>query len=161
MQSLTHISTPDLERLHTMIERGVFGTVFTVKSLEHTHLERLIPKIRGLEQCEIQTLAAVITAVLSERKQQHTPSVQLVWTGPDMRGSSVRHTGIVVRELLERAKKHVLIAGYSFAHGEHILEPLHTAMRDRSVRCEMFIHIDPADDVVVNPSRFFEEAVER
>jgi hypothetical protein len=47
----------------------------------------------------------------------------------------------VVRELFCRAKRSVLIAGYTFDHGPEILQPLHEVMEKLGVEVSMFVHV--------------------
>ena len=91
-------------------------------------------------------------AVRAERMRHPATRVSLVWTGPETRASAARDTTVVVRELFEGAQRHVVVAGYSFEHGEGILAPLHAAMRDRGVRVEMFVHLEEAREVPADPA---------
>ncbi len=49
---------------------------------------------------------------------------------------------MVVRELFQSAQKSVLVAGFSFDHGEEILRPLYEAMRDRGVEASLFLDLN-------------------
>lgn len=51
---------------------------------------------------------------------------------------------LLVRELFAAAREQVLVAGFSFDHGEHIFAPLHDAMRNRGVSTEIFIDVEAA-----------------
>jgi integrase len=51
----------------------------------------------------------------------------------------------------------VLLAGYSFDHGREILEPLHTAMRDRNVAVDMYLHVERAPRNEADLDRYAEK----
>jgi phosphatidylserine/phosphatidylglycerophosphate/cardiolipin synthase-like enzyme len=63
-----------------------------------------------------------------------------VWTGPEAQNSLARDTGIVVRQLFERAERKVIIGGFRFDHGADILRPLYERMQN-GLRVDMFVDI--------------------
>lgn len=146
---LTGLSVPDLERLSQAIEAGGLGTHVNAPALARLKLHH--EALRSYVGLDWSTVHWMIRAVLEERARPPATRVSLVWTGPETRASAARDTAVVVRELFEGARWHVLVAGYSFEKGEAILAPLYEAMRDRGVRAEMFVHLPEASAVPVDP----------
>lgn len=136
--SLAGLSTAELEALARRIERGELDCPL---SADLPSLSDLPPLLFGHERA---ATLALIAAVLAERARRQGPTIELVWTGPDIKGALSRDTAVVVRELFASATRSVLVAGYAFDHGEEILRPLHAVMRDRGVIAELFIDIPRA-----------------
>jgi phosphatidylserine/phosphatidylglycerophosphate/cardiolipin synthase-like enzyme len=86
-------------------------------------------------------LRAVIGAVLSERQNRHSPKLTLVWTGEDPRLGHSRHTKIYLPQLFARARKHILIAGYSFDQSSQLFDSLHGVMIEHGVAVQLFVDI--------------------
>lgn len=71
------------------------------------------------------------------------PRVDLVWTGPEEVGTASRDTGVVVRELFERAERSVLIAGFAIYQGKQVFEALANRMEERpELVVRMFLNIE-------------------
>jgi len=149
--SFTGFSTPDLERALKVLDEGRFlGSKVTLPGLHRLGLYGVMGELRAYLGLDWATMRWMIDAVLAERRRPPSTRVSLVWTGPETRSSSARDTAVVVRELFEGARWHVLIAGYAFERGEGVLAPLHEAMRDREVKVEMFVHLDGAEEAPVD-----------
>jgi len=86
-----------------------------------------------------------LLTALAERAHHGRVALDLVWTGPDTKVSEARYTPVVVRELFEKARHHVIVGGYSFDHGDQLFEPLHRVMRDQGVTAEIFVDIGQMD----------------
>lgn len=139
--SLAEIGTRELEALRSRIVRGEFDCPLSRELPSLAVLGRHAPALFG--QTQAATLA-LIDSVLDERRAPR-PLLDLVWTGPDGKGSRSRDTAVVVREMFAQATRSVLIAGYAFDHGSEILRPLHEVMRDRGVETDLFVDIPRAD----------------
>jgi phosphatidylserine/phosphatidylglycerophosphate/cardiolipin synthase-like enzyme len=83
--------------------------------------------------------ALLLEAVVAERRRTRR-APELVWTGPDVTGSTARDTAIVLRQLFDGAQQEILLAGYAFDHAETILRPLHGAML-RGVAASLFLDV--------------------
>lgn len=101
----------------------------------------------------------VLDVAVAERNAARRPAPELVWSGPERTNSTARDTAVVLRELFERAKSQVILAGYDFTHGSSLLEPLWIAMRDRSVDAHFFVHIEQADLVVSDEEAYGDQKV--
>lgn len=86
----------------------------------------------------------ILEAVLSERQTQPAPPA-LVWSGPAPLKAAKRDTAVALRRLFESAQHRVVLAGYAFHHTAEILAPLHTAMVERGVQVDVFLHIEIDD----------------
>lgn len=74
--------------------------------------------------------------------------VKVVWSGEDGRVSRARYTVVVVPELFARARRHVLLAGYSFDRGAELFAPLHAVMRDHGVTVDLFLDLGQLEDAL-------------
>ncbi len=151
---LTALSLPDIERVLRAATAGDLGPVLTREGLLRARIDALEPALKPLMGSAISSVTMVLGAVRAERQRSPATRVSLVWTGPETRGSGARDTAVVVRELFATARRHVLIAGYSFEKGEEILAPLHAAMRSRAVVAEMFVHLREATEVQADPELY-------
>lgn len=140
-RGLSRVPWPLLEQLLTALERGrVECPLTTIELLDAgfgAHAEALTTTLAGLDE---RAVRAALRLVLAERRFRPPPRLDLVWSGPEARGSVSRDTGLVVRRLFESAERSVLVGGYAFDTPE-ILAPLHEAMRDRGVHAAVFIEI--------------------
>lgn len=160
MSGRIDLSLPDLERVLAAAKAGELGAALTTEGLTRAHLGALGDGLGALIGAPVDTMVRVLSAVREERLRPPATKVALVWTGPETRGSGARDTAVVVREMFEAAERHVLIAGYSFERGEGILAPLHTAMRERGVRVEMFVHLREATGVQTDPEGYLRAQAE-
>lgn len=140
-RGLSGVSRALLEQLVVAVERGRVDCPLTEVELVDEGLGSIAPAVMAsLEGLDAKATLAVLRAVIAERTHRPPPRLDLVWSGPDARGSVSRDTSLVVRELFEGATREVLVGGYSFDKSE-ILAPLHQAMRDRGVRATIFMDI--------------------
>lgn len=141
MMSLLEASTKDLETLAKAIERKSVRFPLSGAKLRALGAARLEPHLALLGGLDAAQAQALLSCVLAERRQQRGPRIELVWTGPDLRQSVIRDTGIVVRDLFEGAQRSVLIGGCYFTEGEDILKPLYRALRERDVQATFCMNI--------------------
>jgi phosphatidylserine/phosphatidylglycerophosphate/cardiolipin synthase-like enzyme len=139
---LSRVSDDDLTALVNMIDHGELRAPFTRAALSARGLGDLTETLHPYASLDARGFRAVIDVVLSERRNRHTPKLSLVWTGEDPRSSYCRHTKIYLPQLLSRARRHVLIAGYSFDHGASLFECLHAAMTEHGVSVQLFVDIN-------------------
>jgi CO dehydrogenase/acetyl-CoA synthase epsilon subunit len=72
----------------------------------------------------------VIYSLLEIRKMLNNvdsmtdPTLEIVWTGPEMLNSSLRDTSIVAQEMFREAKEDVLIAGFAFYQGKDLFSEI-------------------------------------
>lgn len=83
----------------------------------------------------------VVQSLIDAKVGVQRPKIDVVWTGPEGSGGTARDTWVVLAQLLADARKSVLIAGYSFDHGNELFRTLHRNMRDHGVTCDMFINV--------------------
>jgi len=139
---LTSLPDSTLEALAKAIERGSLSCPLHPAGAAQAgfgeHASELVAILGDLDARAVLT---VLGAVLSERERHTTTDLELVWTGPLTRGATHRDTGVVMRQLFTRAEHEVLLAGYSFDHGEELFAPLHEAMTQRGVKAQFFLDI--------------------
>ena len=155
--NLTSIATADLQILGKALQCGEIDDL-APESLAAMGLGRLEAVLSPLSPMGRNALT-VLQAVLAERRRP-SARLELVWTGPEQGLRPTRDTGVVVRELFCRAQRDVIVAGYSFDHGQEILRPLHEAMRDRGVEARILLHIQRTPRGS-DPKRHLRDAVER
>jgi len=89
-------------------------------------------------------LAHVLRATASERRssQRAADRTELVWTGPDSRGTRGRDTAVVVRDLFASAARSVLVSTYAIFQGRQVFEPLAARMDAvPSLSVRLFVHV--------------------
>ena len=68
--------------------------------------------------------------------------IDLVTTGPEVRGVTNRDTCVVVRELFHKAEESVLVAGYAVYQGQRVFQALADRMQERGdLKVRMFLDI--------------------
>jgi phosphatidylserine/phosphatidylglycerophosphate/cardiolipin synthase-like enzyme len=159
--ALSRLSLPVLSQVLTAIERGRIECPITEIDLVDQGLARFAPDLLGsLQELSAAGCALVLRAVIAERMHHRPPRIDLVWSGPDAHGSQSRDTALVLQGLFESAQASVLIAGYAFDRAE-ILRPLFEAMRDRSVKTQLFIHLEPTAPSAVVLQEYATRAIDQ
>jgi phosphatidylserine/phosphatidylglycerophosphate/cardiolipin synthase-like enzyme len=142
---LTAWSVSDLERLAARVRDGLIKAPLSDDDLAAARVGGRVADIPWVTQLDGAGLLAVLEVALAERAAASAPRIELVWTGPDVAGATSRDTAVVVRQLFESAEKDVLVAGYSFDHGDEILAPLHDRMKAHGVRVQLFLDLPRAE----------------
>lgn len=144
MSGLAGMSSEELERLASALDRGVLGIPLSDASLRAHGFD--VEKVRAsaVPDLDARAAACVVRAVIADRAARPATRLDLVWTGPETRIATSRDTAVLVRELFAGAQRDVLIAGFSFDHGEEIFEPLHRVMTDRGVHAEIYLDVQRA-----------------
>jgi hypothetical protein len=151
MRSLAGVSLPDLRALRLALSNATLRPPLDRLGLEHAGLHHVASTLlEVLGDLELVAAIAVLDVAIAERTLRPVPNVELVWTGVESVHAHARDTAVVVRELFAGATRSVVVAGYRFDHVDDLLEPLHTAMRDRGVKARLFVDIerepgDPGD----------------
>ena len=141
-RGLTALSLPQLRSLTEAIERGELACpVGRAALIQHGTGPGTDDVLAALGELPRDAALAALRIALAERVLRPPPHLDLVWTGPDPRLGHARDTAVLVRELFEGAQASVLIAGYSFDHGQDIFAALHAGMRDRGVTVEVFADV--------------------
>lgn len=137
---LAALPSEELERLAVAIDRGAIGCPVGETDLRaHGFVPAAI--VHALDGLDARAAARVLRAIATDRADRPPPHLDLVWTGPETRVATSRDTAVLVRELFASARREVLIAGFSFDHGEEIFEPLHAVMRDHAVETAIYLDI--------------------
>lgn len=138
---LRAIATADLQDVVQAIVARRLRCPLTSSDLQAAgfgHIAELAEVLSGLDAPGAER---ALSLVITERLCREVPRLELVWTGPEPRISESRDTAVVVRHLFEDARESVIVAGFSFDHGDDIFRPLHAAMRDHGVTTDVFLEI--------------------
>ncbi len=141
MANLAHVSLPDLKALAQALDRGHIRPPFEHEALLSLDLANLSDTIDFLRPLSVDAVRAILAVAIGEREERPVPRLDLVWTGPEAKISPARDTGMVVRELFDKARRDVLICGFTFDHGEEIFRPLHAAMVEHGVETALFLDV--------------------
>jgi phosphatidylserine/phosphatidylglycerophosphate/cardiolipin synthase-like enzyme len=109
-----------------------------------SELERL--RAAGMTSAQI---GIVMNLLATERSRQQSDQdrIQMVWTGPDQDGPSVRDTGVVARELLSQATRSILLTTFSISRDSKTFEPVSEAMiRNRNLDVTVILNVDLSRD---------------
>lgn len=132
------IPTSTLRAFRDALAAGRIEAPISAGSLRLLRLNMVAEHAEELRELSAQALVAVIDACLSERARASGSRSELVWTGPEGKGSLCRDTAVVVQTLFQEATESVLIAGFRFDNGKDLLRSLHQAMKDRNVSCVIY-----------------------
>lgn len=124
------------ERIHVPIDRETL--------ISHGFRHQLDAIAGALAGHRSAACLAILDVALAEREDRQAPP-DLVWSGPDGASGGARDTAVVLRELFEGARENVILAGYSFEGGSHILEPLHQRMVSEKLDVRFFIDVEQVD----------------
>ncbi len=158
--SLADVSTSALQRLRDAIASHALSAPLTRSSLVsfgiRNQLDALEAALSGHSRL---ACLAIIDVALAERAGADQPAPELVWTGPEGDGGTARDTAVVLRELFESARDHVILAGYSFTHAKSVLAPLHATMKAHDVRATFFVNLEQPAAATDPPERHAEIAL--
>lgn len=138
---LSAITEQDLIALVAALDRGDLRAPMGPAGLQANGFGHMVEALRPYLDLGPDALRAIVDAVLAERLHHKAPRLTLVWTGDDPGVSHSRHTRVVLSELFARAREHVLVAGYSFDHGEELFASLHRCMADHGVTADFFVDV--------------------
>ncbi|MCB9591140.1 MAG: phospholipase [Sandaracinaceae bacterium] len=157
---MAEVATSALERLRDAIDARSLDTPVTRSSLTGFGIRNQLDALTGALQGHSRLAClAILDAALAERAKLTRPAPELVWTGPEGHGATARDTAIVLRELFESARDHVILAGYSFTHARNVLAPLHATMKTHGVRATFFVDITQPKVAADPPERHADEAL--
>lgn len=158
--SLVEVSTAALERIRDAVVDERLQAPLSRASLVsfgvRHQLDALTAALSGHSRL---ACLGLLDAVLAERQRARRPSPELVWTGPEGHHATARDTAVVLRELFEGARAHVILAGYSFTHAQSVLAPLHASMRDYGVRATFFVDVAQPKATTTPPELHAERAL--
>jgi phosphatidylserine/phosphatidylglycerophosphate/cardiolipin synthase-like enzyme len=102
--------------------------------------------LQELSSCGMPAVAIAraleLLAVGYESRPPIEDVIDLVTTGPEVRGATNRDTSVVVRELFNKAEESVLVAGYAVYQGQRVFQALADRMLDRgNLKVRMFLDI--------------------
>lgn len=135
---LHDVATHDLRELLTLLKAKTLQQPWSNGlAMARPAMVPWAAQLDGLPEVAVQ---AVLRAVLAEREAQREPP-EMVWTGPEGAASTARDTSAVVANMLQRARKEVLLASYVFGSTKGIFQPLHDVMTAYGVRAMIFIDV--------------------
>lgn len=147
------LGKPHLEALAKALEGGHLTAPFAA-----AQVKRCVPEdsaagvsvaLRALHDRQLEPKAIAwglrLLAGEHETRQDLHDRVELVWTGPDQAGSTLRDTLIVVRELLRSAEESVVLTSYVLDKGPTTRELL-SALSERmeshpTLRVRLYVNV--------------------
>jgi phosphatidylserine/phosphatidylglycerophosphate/cardiolipin synthase-like enzyme len=153
-RGLVSVARPALERLARLFAAGRLQGTVTESALVSAGLAQARDLLAVLGGLEASTARMMVEVALAERVHRPPPRLELVWTGPEAPNATARDTSVLVRSLFDRARQAVVIAGFRFDHGEHILAPLHAVMRDHGVEATVFMDLNRSPDELLSVPAF-------
>jgi phosphatidylserine/phosphatidylglycerophosphate/cardiolipin synthase-like enzyme len=96
---------------------------------------------RGFDPFQIAVLLRSI-AVERESARKSADGIELVWSGPEILGSTTRDTAVVVDELFASARTSVLVSGYAVYQGKRVFQRLAENMASNpNLRVRLFLNV--------------------
>lgn len=116
-------------RLVAALESGQLPTPYTLAPLRlalglQDGCEPIIEALSELERLGVTGSAAASWIRTVETMVSRTPSVDLVWSGPEVQGLHARDTRRVYEELLGTAESSILVSSYAYFDGPRAFEIL-------------------------------------
>ncbi len=145
-RGLVDLSVSDLVALRAALETRALQPPVREAALQANGLGHLATALAPYAALDRGALEALLSAVLAERAHQHDPKLRLVWSGDDPLSSHARHTRVLLPELFARARKHVLVAGYSFDRPEELFAPLSEVMKAHGVTATFFVDVGQLEE---------------
>jgi len=143
---------PDFSRFsdHVLgiLERSLKGKTLTRQDLSSWGLEENVDEVwRELQGLEPDQWLPVIRAVLNERRAFQKPKIEITWTGFS-ESKQPRDSAIVLAELFERARAHIMVSAYRWDSAE-LLKPLKEADL-RGVKIELYLNVEQTNGKLVS-----------
>jgi phosphatidylserine/phosphatidylglycerophosphate/cardiolipin synthase-like enzyme len=153
---LRKLSAADLGDLASALRSGRLCPPYSPLSMQRildgssaaalaAHLQELADQ--GFRNDQIATTLELL-ATDRQVRQRLDEQIDLVTTGPEVRGVTNRDTSVVVREMFATANKSVLVAGYAVYQGQRVFQALAERMAERptlAVRMILDIQRGPGD----------------
>lgn len=149
-EPLLALAPSDLRALVSALRTGRLCPPYLPASVQRTLSGAVADKVSSalqeLAASGMQAAAIARTlellAVAYESRPPIEDVIDLVTTGPEVRGATNRDTSVVVRELFRKAEKSVLVAGYAVYQGQRVFQALADRMLERSsLKVQMFLDI--------------------
>lgn len=126
----TFLLRDDLNTLAVAFKTGKLGVPVTTFALQR-YLQKELAQRTAEEIGRLQTagfnteqMGLLFESLASQSSGGTSVEIELVATGPDVPGVSLRDTSVVVRELFAKARKEVLVVGYAVYQGRHVFAAL-------------------------------------
>lgn len=111
-----------LDKLADVLEKGRLSAPYSAEALgRHVASSLRAPAAEALSELaqlgmQPHQIARVLRLIATERResQRLRDGVELVWSGPELPGSTTRDTGVVVRDLCRSARTSVLVSNFAF-----------------------------------------------
>jgi phosphatidylserine/phosphatidylglycerophosphate/cardiolipin synthase-like enzyme len=161
-RGLSEVSGRELRDILRALDGGWLRVPITELGLQHVGVatDRCAAMAQLLGGFDQRACRTVLEVAIAEREHRPPPRLDLVWTGPEARGSSARDTRVLVQELFERATTSVLIAGFRFDHGATLFKPLHERMQS-GLTTEFFVDIKGENKPAYDGRAYAERAIDR
>lgn len=161
-RALSEVSLRELRDMLRALDAGWLHIPITELGLQHVGMasERSTTVARLLDGLDRPACRVVLEVAIAEREHRPPPRLDLVWTGPEARGTTARDTRVLVQELFERARVSVLVAGFRFDHGETLFKPLHERMQ-RGLTSTFFVDIEGEGKPAYDGRAYAERAIDR
>lgn len=144
------MSRANLVALGEALTHGRLSPPFTGVSLRSLIPPALVDDLASeLQQLVVDGMRAahigrmlLLLAEEREAVQDKADRVELVWTGPEVGPVASRDTAVVVRELFDRAKHSVLVAGFAVYKGRQVFDRLAANMaHNPNLEVRMFLNV--------------------
>jgi phosphatidylserine/phosphatidylglycerophosphate/cardiolipin synthase-like enzyme len=131
IDDLHQIPTLDLRAIADALRSGRLAPPFTVTGLQRYCTADLAPGLaRAFDNLNTDGMnpthmALLLDCAVEARKGcSKSGDIDLVWSGPEVPGTTCRDTGVVVRELFANACSSVLVVGFAVKQGKDVFRAL-------------------------------------
>lgn len=152
----SNLSTGDIRTLSDALKSGRLVAPYTRSLVARTNISPscVEPVLHELSDLSNQgfsekQISVLLSALEEERRsiKKLDELVNLVITGPEAPGTTMRDTGVVVRELFRNATKSVVVVGYSVYQGQQVFAALAEQMNELpQLDATMYLNLPPVKD---------------
>jgi phosphatidylserine/phosphatidylglycerophosphate/cardiolipin synthase-like enzyme len=162
---LDRLSAPALIALARAIDSGQLIPPYNPASvLRYVPNPGIIPVAAELAELNLYGMQprhlALMLRLLGEERQQRSRAedfTELVWTGPEVTGSTTRDTAVVVRDLFAGAKRSVLVACFAIYQGRELFKALANRMEEvPKLRIRIFLNVPRPGQIELSESQILE-----
>ena len=156
-QLFPNLSAIDLRALADALKSGRLIEPYNRSLVGRTNIptsdvDAVVDSLNELERQGFseKQIATLISTIEEERRSSKKLDeiVSLVITGPEAPGTTIRDTGVVVRDLFRSATKSVAVVGYSVYQGQQVFAELADRMNAiQDLEATMYLNLPPIDGI--------------
>jgi phosphatidylserine/phosphatidylglycerophosphate/cardiolipin synthase-like enzyme len=128
IETLLDLPSHERKRLATALETGLIASPYSATSLRSAGIQgavdEVVAALKAVEEMGVSGLGVAAWLQSLERAVDRRPSLDLVWSGPEVAGLHARDTRRVFEELMGSAERSVWASTFAFFDGPRAFDVL-------------------------------------